>query len=288
MLLLSVLQVPSPGHAFTAAPTQCARLASGWSFTDTTTTTVPLTTAVPQRSTTFCAAKKKKRRRKDRADRAVDEGGADGDDDALPEFDLKDDEVSKSQINMAEESKLSGVSSKQQPQPSLMEFNPDQITPAMMAGQEQKPEKAVRDLIFDRSLERKFEFDNESETMGGEALPDLVEMMKDSSSSGRTSPAPDSLSSGADGIVGRKKARQAERRAAALAREEREREEEQDLLTDLLGGIPFLRDRETDLVTPFKIVEAGTWLAIISLISWELYINSPFFERAAPLAPIVY
>ena len=30
------------------------------------------------------------------------------------------------------------------------------------------------------------------------------------------------------------------------------------------------------------------WVGIASLIGWEAFINSPLFERAAPLAPVVY
>ena len=31
-----------------------------------------------------------------------------------------------------------------------------------------------------------------------------------------------------------------------------------------------------------------TWGCLYALIAWEVYINSPFFERAAPMAPVVY
>ena len=30
------------------------------------------------------------------------------------------------------------------------------------------------------------------------------------------------------------------------------------------------------------------WIGIVLLIVWEAYINSPFFERAAPMAPVVF
>lgn len=30
------------------------------------------------------------------------------------------------------------------------------------------------------------------------------------------------------------------------------------------------------------------WAGIYILIGWEFYINSPLFERAAPLAPVVF
>ena len=37
-----------------------------------------------------------------------------------------------------------------------------------------------------------------------------------------------------------------------------------------------------------KILENSTWVGIGLLVLWEVYINSPLFERAAPMAPIVY
>jgi hypothetical protein len=59
-----------------------------------------------------------------------------------------------------------------------------------------------------------------------------------------------------------------------------------DNISDALGSLPFLKsDRES---SELKLVENATWLGIFLLVAWEIYINSPFFERAAPLAPIVY
>jgi uncharacterized membrane protein len=50
--------------------------------------------------------------------------------------------------------------------------------------------------------------------------------------------------------------------------------------------VPFLKsDRENSAL---KLVENFTWLSIFALVAWEIYINSPFFQRAAPLSPIVY
>ena len=49
-----------------------------------------------------------------------------------------------------------------------------------------------------------------------------------------------------------------------------------------------ITDGDTGEVKPLKIVEAGAWLGIFLLVAWEIYINSPFFERAAPLIPVVY
>ena len=37
-----------------------------------------------------------------------------------------------------------------------------------------------------------------------------------------------------------------------------------------------------------KVTEHGAWVGIGLLVVWEIYINSPFFDRAAPLIPVVY
>ncbi|GMI36187.1 hypothetical protein TrCOL_g6975 [Triparma columacea] len=43
-----------------------------------------------------------------------------------------------------------------------------------------------------------------------------------------------------------------------------------------------------DDLTFIKVVEKATWAGIAGLVIWEAYINSPLFERAAPMAPVVY
>lgn len=137
-------------------------------------------------------------------------------------------------------------------------INPDEITENMMGTQ--KPLGSVKDLISDRSLESSFQFEEPDNP-----LPDLKDLV---------TPQP-----------GKKKARQEARRAAAIAQEEEE-SSIVDSVSDALGSLPFLKsDRES---SSLKLVENATWLGIFLLIAWEVYINSPFFERAAPLSPIVY
>ena len=41
-------------------------------------------------------------------------------------------------------------------------------------------------------------------------------------------------------------------------------------------------------VNVLKLLENGAWVGIGLLVAWEIYINSPFFERAAPLIPPVF
>jgi hypothetical protein len=37
-----------------------------------------------------------------------------------------------------------------------------------------------------------------------------------------------------------------------------------------------------------KLLENGAWVGIGLLVVWEIYINSPLFERAARLIPAVF
>ena len=247
-----------PVDSFTAISTKAA---------DFTTRTLLLQQTRRAPSVLVLSAKKKRRRKQASVGDAS--SGADAPDD-LPDFELKEETVS----NKPQPAKA---------QPAVSD-RLDEITPAMMSqGLSQQPARSVRDLIADRSLEKMFEFEAGDDDID-EALPDLVEMMRNQATAATAS----STIQGTDSTVGKKKARQAERRAAALAREELEREENKNILDDLLGGIPFLVDKEKGEDTPLKIVEAGTWFCIGLLISWEIYINSPFFDRVAPLAPIVY
>ncbi|KAL7573906.1 hypothetical protein ACA910_001919 [Epithemia clementina (nom. ined.)] len=261
---------------------------------------------------------KKRRRRKNQSDstNSGDNDADEGDDDAsrpggrfdsnddLPEFDLKDDKVGSSSSSDRDSRPFAAdldattafKSSQRQTQQSSSSWS------SSSSSKQQQPVKSIQELIADRSLEQKFEFDGQAtrdKDDSGETLPDLVELMRSNNNNKNTAATlSDDSSSSSSGseegggstttVVGKKKARQAERRAAALARQEEEEKEQRDVLTDLLGGIPFLVDEEKGQVTALKIIEAGTWFAIAVLISWEIYINSPFFERAAPLAPIVY
>lgn len=219
----------------------------------------------------------------------------------LPEFDLKEavDSNNKSDNNnsgedMVRPAKSTTTTASQQALPmSSTSFAPPP-----------SPVKSVQDLIADRSLESKLQFFDDDTNKNNDqttttttianvdtdkALPDLLQLMRSSpQSSSSTSGSSSIFDSDSDdaGGIGKKKARQAERRAAAMAREEEEKEV--DWVQETLGRVSFLVDAETGKVTLLKIVEAGTWFAIATLISWEVYINSPFFDRAAPMAPIVY
>lgn len=195
---------------------------------------------------------KKRRRRKDKApDTALS--------DDLPDFDIAEDEepdLPKKTTTATAANRV--VATTEQG---------EQITVAMMGNtQQQQSTKSVRDLINDRSLEQKLNFDTEDT---GD-LPDLMKLAQQQQGEG-AEPS------------GKKKARQAARQAAAAARQQ----EEEDSVQSLLKQVPFLLNEKGE-VSAVKILEAGTWAGIGLLVAWEVYINSPFFERAAPVIPVVY
>lgn len=202
------------------------------------------------------AAKKKRRRKQDTP--AAPSGG---DGDELPEFDILDEDE-----EAAPEKSTAAA-------PSVSEFSlPDAaaeaISPSMMGGSLSGSTRAgsVSDLLKDRSLEGAMDF---TEDGGDEDLPDFASYARGRGDGG--GPAP---------IYESKAARKEARVAAAIARQEKEAEEEDNILKKIPG---FGED-----VTPIKFVENGTWLSIGVLIAWEVYINSPFFQRAAPMAPVVF
>lgn len=210
-------------------------------------------------------AKKKRRRRKNKSSAtqgqqleslessSISQPGA-GDTDELPDFDLGGDEE-------VEEKKPKKI-------------NPGEITSNMM-GSGMASSGTLKDLISDRTLESRFEFDEK----GDPNIPDFVDLAKASS----TVPSynPDTALSTAG--VGKKKQKQAERMARAIAAKEAEQPEE----TFMSQYFPQLLDEKGDF-SAVKVLEQGAWVGIFLLVGWEAYINSPFFERAAPLAPVVF
>ena len=147
-----------------------------------------------------------------------------------------------------------------------------------MKGSAKSP-TSTDDLLRNRELERAFKF-NDSDVK--EDLPSLADVRTPKSSVGPMGSAPDvGIGSNAMG----KKARRAEaRRAAAI---------EADLAKQEEGGGNFLKNFESLLgedgeVSGVKVLETGAWAGIGFLVVWEIFINSPFFTRAAPLVPVVY
>uniref|UniRef100_A0A6U9XS66 Uncharacterized protein n=1 Tax=Pseudo-nitzschia australis TaxID=44445 RepID=A0A6U9XS66_9STRA len=152
-------------------------------------------------------------------------------------------------------------------------INPDEITVNMM-GSGNKASRTLDELISDRALESKFEFDEK----GDPGIPDFVDLAQASSTT-PTYSADDPLSTAG---VGTKKQRRAERVANAIAAKEAEEEQK-----PFLAQFPQFLNEKGD-VSAIKVLEQGAWVGIFILIGWEVFINSPFFDRAGPMAPIVY
>ncbi|KAI2511314.1 hypothetical protein MHU86_3096 [Fragilaria crotonensis] len=207
-------------------------------------------------------AKKVRRKRKDGD--AIDNAGVSApetalDFDDLPEFTLESDLPEEYSKEISRKVASSSI---------------DRETPRMKAqmGGSVKPLSSLSDLLNDRSLEAQLNFD---EPVDAEPLPSLSEFVKAGGAKGE--------------VIGKKKARQQERRAAAIAAADVEEED-----GGFFSNLPFFgagKDKDSDEdkeINPIKLLESGTWACIYILVAWEVYLNSPLFERAAPMAPIVY
>jgi hypothetical protein len=149
---------------------------------------------------------------------------------------------------------------------------------------EWQPPQSISETLRDRSLEKFMNFEKMIEQDGGgdvvADLPDFDEVIarrKQREGLERDVGTTSSTAFGTDGGgvgegMGKKAARNAQRKAAALQREA-------DVEAD---KSPF------EGVNILKLLENGAWVGIGLLVLWEFYINSPFFERAAPLIPVVY
>lgn len=208
-------------------------------------------TIVTQKTLTEMSLAKKRRRKKDDSSSSSSQQrpSTSSPSEELPEFDLSENDENPPK-------KSNPISS-----------NPDEISDAMM-GSPNKPTRSIDELISDRSLEKKFQFDDEPEN---DSLPDLAAIAKQQSGSG-----------GNGNEMGRKRSKQGARIAAAKARKAVEEEE-----ANPLKNIPFITDEDGE-VSVLKILETGTWVGIGLLVLWEIYINSPLFDRQAPLAPFIY
>ncbi|CAB9500697.1 expressed unknown protein [Seminavis robusta] len=211
-----------------------------WAFAPLATGRSPSTRSTLVSPSALNMAKKKKRRRKE-SDAPQDTGSIPPPSDELPDFDLDEEEPPKQQKASTDGPSTSEISS------------------AMM-GSANAPTRSINELIADRSLESKFEFDGPP--VEGETLPDLAVLASENE-------------------VGKKKARREARVAAAVQRKEEEEG------SNPLQKIPFFLDEEGE-ISGVKILEAGTWTGIFILVGWEFYINSPFFDRAAGNAPFLF
>jgi hypothetical protein len=182
----------------------------------------------------------------------------------LPDFDLGEDGGTDS------------AASKSSSAPSATAGDMSAISANMM-GTTKRRNSSLKDLLTDRGLESKMEFEVTAESA---AMPDLADLARASAADAAGMDNDDSSLSG-----GKKRARQEARRAAAQALEPEV--EEPNILQPLIDKLPNIRD-EKGKVSAVKVLEAGAWTGIYLLVAWEIYINSPFFDRAGPMAPVVY
>ena len=199
----------------------------------------------------------------------------------LPDFDINDDEVIAS--SAAATTKNTGAVV--DPLIGTITSNMMASTPAATA-----TNRAVTSSILsvnelrDRSLEQKLEILYDETEKPTEDLPDLLTLQKE-----RKKVTTEQIILSASSMS--KKERQ------TLARQQQDMEQEQSKKAmlnaqetddNLFSKLPFITNDETGKVEPLKLLEAATWTCIIALVLWEVYINSPFFSRAAPIIPIVY
>lgn len=212
----------------------------------------------------------------------------DGTSNELPDFDINDDEVIPTSSTAATKNTVSNASI---PKPTVDPLI-GTITPNMMASAP-ATNRAVTNTVVsvndlrDRSLEQKLESllseDLTVTEQVKEELPDLLTLQRD-----RKKVTTEQILLSASSLS--KKERQ------TLARQQQDMEQQskraemssqEDGGDNIFSKLPFITN-ESGKIEPIKALEAATWTCIIALVLWEVYINSPFFSRAAPIIPIVY
>lgn len=63
------------------------------------------------------------------------------------------------------------------------------------------------------------------------------------------------------------------------------------VLGSQIGQVVHRHHANVVLLTAFcasATIRFEAWLGIFLLVGWEFYLNSPLFDRAAPMAPVLY
>lgn len=211
------------------------------------------------------------------------------DSDELPDFDMTDDsveKVAKPNTNVLDQDEIMSTSMSSSAESLMISENDPIVKQAMQADASSQNFASAKDLLRsrDRNVEATFEFDQVAQS-----LPKLGRDTVGSSSSSSSS------SNQPAQTVGKKRARAEARKAAAMEAAEVESINQKNILTDnpvtdVMSKLPFFpkNDVDPDQNDILKFVEQGTWTCIYILVAWEVYINSPFFDRASPLNPVVY
>ena len=307
LVVLAAAFCASPSNAFVILPA-ADRLAADQSSSSTISIARPSafshasSSSISGSSTIlYMAAEGKKKRRRKRKDGKTPSAGSDespsvpivSDDGELPGFDLGDDEQveefkmeptkAEAPTNAASASmEASEVAMASDPSDASVDMSNPKVMEAMKGSMPGVASAgSTEDLLRNRDLEKSFKFDD---TNVKEDLPSLGQLAgKKGRGGGGGSTEPSSPGSFVvEQKVGSKRARAEARRAAAIEAERAAEEEK-----SFLQNVPQFLDEKGE-VSAIKILESGTWVGIGILVLWEVYINSPFFERAAPMAPVVY
>jgi len=256
---LSFLLLVATCSAFSPTPSLIAFIAPSTTTTTTTSSSSTSTTTTTTTSSTCLYSTPRKRRRRRKKPLPNQDGG----EDELPDFDLFEDDEEESTKNAI----------KKGMDPELARKG---ITPAQMAI------NSNTQLLLEEEEEEEttnFMLPDEVANLENIVLDEKLEKLIMSQTLLDPTTSTTNVQGGGGG--GKKKARQQARKAAAI---ERNRLEEE---ANAPGLLSFLEDENGD-ITGLKVVESGTWAAIGILVAWEIYINSPLFDRAAPIAPFVY
>lgn len=261
-------------------------------------------------SYTALFAKKKRRRRKSESSSSSSLSSPPptssselDEDDELPDFDLIEDidleEMSSTNPITASttssaptRSSTNNIISPPAPKKINLDLNDPSVIAAMKVtkGMEASSFSSTKDLLKSRNreLEKKLIVDDVIENVP--SFADYNAKKRGNVGIGSSTTSSDSVVSGG---MGKKAMRREERRAAALEAEGNELEEEENavgkLLSQFISKLPFVESTENgEKKSAVKLLEEGTWACIYILIGWEIYINTPLFNRAAPLAPVVF
>lgn len=262
--------------------------------------TRPLDRSVRSGKTTLFAKKKgtKRRRRKDggNAKKQPTATGAPIDEPEdtppivdptaeLPDFDLVED------IDLVSSSSSSTTEDVGFASPSIDMTDPSAVMQAMKPREgAQKTFGSTKELIRSRDLELEKRLVVDDVTM---EVPSLAEYTRRTGRGGGGDG--DGDGAGGGGKMGKKATRAAARRNAAIEAEGAGVEDVNPAVALLnrlpkLPRLPFtgeVRD-EKGVINPIKLIENAAWAGIYTLVIWEIYINSPLFTRALPMAPVVF
>ena len=194
----------------------------------------------------------------------------------LPEFDLIEEDPDPLLESNYESSSSSLPTKTSNKSTASFNINDPNVKEAMMSSNTSNAQGllSTKDLIRSRNRELEQKLVNNNDIT--ENVPSLAEYTQNKLSNDK----------GTNASIGKKAARREERVSAAL--EAKKLQDGTEMGGGFLNGFSFGKDKDGNPKTPIKLLEEGTWACIWALIAWEVYINSPFFERQGSMPPIVF